>query len=802
MVGKTAPGKDGLSYQIFKGLGDAVLHEILALINTVWEEGTLPAAWKQAVVIPIVKPGKDASKPGSYRPIALTAVLCKIMERMVTDRLVYKLEKQGWFNPVQSGFRRGRSTMDSVICLDSDIKKAMINKEALVAIFLDIEKAYDMLWKEGLAIKLYDAGIRGRLLNWIQDFLKNRRIQVRVGEALSDGTSIDNGTPQGSVISPVLFNIMINDIFQDVGPGFGLSLFADDGAVWKRGRDINHIINKMQAAIDKITDWGSRWGFKISVEKTKYVVFGNKRNKGEKLTMYGQEIERVKEFKLLGVHFDERLTYKRHIDSIVEKCEKVVNVMRCLSGSTWGADQVTQIMIYRAMVRSRIDYGCLCYGTAAKTHQSRLDAVQAKALRVCCGALRTTPIPALQIEMGETPLEMRRPKLAMQYLSKIRGYPGENPAKLVVEDAWEWGGAKGKKESFIYKMNKEMEKLELGVMGMARIVLWPVVPPWLLPTPEIDLSLLEAIKTRDSISCSDMVKGRLGNTWEQHLQIFTDGAKDPKSGKAGFGYIVPSLGISECKRLSEGVSVFTTELLAIIWALKWVEEVKPGQVVICSDSASVLMAMGEGKLGARSDLMVELLVMLFKIEKAGGDIGFLWVPAHVGVEGNEMADRVAKKALTREVDIDLTIGAYECRSIIKRKITSEWQEKWEREKKGRHYFSIQDKVKTQQFYMGADRRQTVTMTRLRLGHCGLAWDLAKMGKHPDGLCETCQKDQTVKHVLMECRRFTEERKTLYAAVAREPTSTVSLKSLLNPVEDQARAVKAVLDFIAATGLQI
>ena len=94
------------------------------------------------------------------------------------------------------------------------------------------------------------------------------------------------------------------------------------------------------------------------------------------LSMYGQAIERVKVFKFLGVHFDERHTWKNHIDSIVDKCEKVVNVMRSLSGSTWGAGQDTQLMIYRAMVRSRLDYGCLSYGTAAKTNLKRLDVVQ------------------------------------------------------------------------------------------------------------------------------------------------------------------------------------------------------------------------------------------------------------------------------------------------------------------------------------------------------------------------------------------------------------------------------------------
>lgn len=91
---------------------------------------------------------------------------------------------------------------------------------------------------------------------------------MRVGGVFSDILWIDNGTPQGSVISPVLFNVMINDMFDDVGRGFGLSLFADDGAIWKRGRNIKFIIKKMQAALDKVVEWAGRWGFKISVEKS------------------------------------------------------------------------------------------------------------------------------------------------------------------------------------------------------------------------------------------------------------------------------------------------------------------------------------------------------------------------------------------------------------------------------------------------------------------------------------------------------------------------------------------------------
>lgn len=155
---------------MFKKFDEAILCEILALINNVWETGELPASWKHAVVVPILKAKKEAKSPGSYRPIALTAVMCKIMERMVTDRLVYKLEKEGRLTNMQNGFRLGRGTMDSVLLLESGVQKALSGKEGVVAVFLDIEKAYDMLWREGLVTKLYDAGIRSRMLNWIKVF--------------------------------------------------------------------------------------------------------------------------------------------------------------------------------------------------------------------------------------------------------------------------------------------------------------------------------------------------------------------------------------------------------------------------------------------------------------------------------------------------------------------------------------------------------------------------------------------------------------------------------------------------------
>ncbi len=291
----STPGQDGISYVMLKKLSDESLNIILEFYNRVWEEGILPKGWKEALIIPIKKPGKEPSNPLNYRPIALTSHLCKLMEKMITDRLMYSMEKNNFFSPYQSGFRRGRGTMDSIIKLDSDIRKALINKETIIAVFFDVEKAYDMLWKEGLLIKLDQIGIGGRIYNWIKEFLIERNIKVKVGEYISREGSIENGTPQGSVISPLLFIIMINDVFATIGENINKSLFADDGALWLRGRNVEYIVNKMQTVLISVEKWSYKWGLTFSVDKTKYIFFTNKRRSIDlKLKLYNKELEQVK----------------------------------------------------------------------------------------------------------------------------------------------------------------------------------------------------------------------------------------------------------------------------------------------------------------------------------------------------------------------------------------------------------------------------------------------------------------------------------------------------------------------------
>ena len=194
----TAEGPDKIHYQFLKRLPSDVLHILLQIFNDIWKTGNFPDIWKETTIIPIPKPGKDYSNPNNYRPIALTSCICKTMERMINDRLVWYLEHNNIISNIQCGFRKKKSTTDHLVRLESFVRDAFLNKQHAVSVFFDLEKAYDTTWKHGILKDLHEAGIKGRMPNFISNFLRNRNFKVRVGSNLSNKYSQEMGVPQGS----------------------------------------------------------------------------------------------------------------------------------------------------------------------------------------------------------------------------------------------------------------------------------------------------------------------------------------------------------------------------------------------------------------------------------------------------------------------------------------------------------------------------------------------------------------------------------------------------------------------------
>ena len=248
-----SPGTDSIPFAFLQNMSTHQQSEFLAFLNYIWNSQQLPHQWKDAVICPILKIGELPTEPKSYRPIALTNCICKLLERIVTKRLQAFLENGRHIAPHQSGFRAGHSTLDNLARLESAARIALIQDDFCIAVFLDISKAFDTVWHHGLLRKLHDMGLTGNLPEFIKSFLSSRSIRVRVGNTLSNSHNIHSSVPQGSVVSPTLFNIMINDMFDQCPQEIQKSLYADDGALWFVHQDLEEGLQVMQEAIDAVT---------------------------------------------------------------------------------------------------------------------------------------------------------------------------------------------------------------------------------------------------------------------------------------------------------------------------------------------------------------------------------------------------------------------------------------------------------------------------------------------------------------------------------------------------------------------
>ncbi|GBN57650.1 putative RNA-directed DNA polymerase from transposon X-element, partial [Araneus ventricosus] len=362
----TSPGPDGITYNMLRHLNTASLSNLLLFFNRIWTEQEYPSQWHEAIVIPILKPGKDSTNPLNYRPIALTSCLCKTLERMVNALLVFELEKQVCISPLQSGFRRGRSTFDNLVLLETQIRNAFVRRNHLVSIFFDIEKAYDRAWRYGILSTVFNFGFRGNLPIFLKNFLSYRTFRVRVGNFYSNHFIQAEGVPQGSVLSVTLFILHLSQILNHLPSSVRGSLYVDDLQISCQGSNMHLIERQLQTAVNKLIAWCDNNGHTISAEKSRCVHFCRKRNMhlDPNIRIRNSLIPVVNEIRFLGVIFDRKLTFLPHVLHLRKKCEKSLNILKVLSKTSWGADRTSLLRIYQAVILSRIDYGCMVYGSA------------------------------------------------------------------------------------------------------------------------------------------------------------------------------------------------------------------------------------------------------------------------------------------------------------------------------------------------------------------------------------------------------------------------------------------------------
>ena len=360
-----APGPDTIPNEVLRlGTTTSLFHHLAKLFTSSIQLGYIPTAWKIATLRMLLKPDRLPS---------LTIA-----------------EHIGFINKHQSGFRRAKSTDDHLFRLSQSIMESFNRGEHVVAAFLDVEKAFDNVWHNGLRHKIFQLDLPTKMTRWLSDFLVGRLIQVNVNNFFSNQINPKAGVPQGSVMSPLLFLIYVNDLPAPHHNQNSLSQFADDTTQW--AFSLNRTLcsktftaKLLQQDLLKLAMWCAKWRNKLNPEKTKVIIFSRSiltRKTELNLKLYGETLKIYPQVKFLGITFDSQLNFKKHFEDILDRCNTRYYRLGLLANKRWGPSPSTLIQIYKQCVRPIFEYGTLSTITTSDSIISKIQRLQNKFIRL------------------------------------------------------------------------------------------------------------------------------------------------------------------------------------------------------------------------------------------------------------------------------------------------------------------------------------------------------------------------------------------------------------------------------------
>lgn len=416
-------GPDGIHPTFIKE-GGAPLNLLLQrLFNTSLQLRKFPLTWKSANVVPLHKKDLKCSI-SNYRPISLLSTVSKIFEKVVFKYIFNHFRDNFILSNFQHGFLPGKSTCTQLLEVFQTFCSAVDMGKEVRVIFLDISKAFDKVWHKGLIFKLKRAGISGNLLEWLIDYLSNRRQRVVINGQHSDWGFIQAGVPQGSVLGPLLFLLFINDITDEVDH-CKIRLFADDTCLFIEVDNREEAVVLINHDLNKIHNWSNEWLITFSPPKTKSLTISNKKDRLANPQIYfaNVPITEVNSHCYLGLNISYDLRWNCHLNLLCEKANSRLNMMRPLK---FKLDRHSLETMYMSFVRPIMDYGITIWGGTYDSNIAKLEQIQIAALRIITGATERSNIVQLYHEVPIPSISLRRDNQMAVMMYKIYTNPNLN----------------------------------------------------------------------------------------------------------------------------------------------------------------------------------------------------------------------------------------------------------------------------------------------------------------------------------------------------------------------------------------
>ena len=414
-----APGPDSVNSFVLKRIAESIAPVLCDLFNRSLNDSIFPAIWKFANVAPIYKKGSK-SDPNNYRPVSMTSILSKVFEKVVLKYLMPYLLDNNLISKHQSGFIPKHSTANQLIEICDDVTNNLKNHLATTIVFADISRAFDKLSPKGLYCKLNQYGLPVKLRKWIYNFLTNRQQRTCVGGIYSDWRELKGGVAQGSVMGPIAFLLMINDLPDSILNK--THIFADDTSILFSHSpriDITDIIN---SDLDRLQHWAETWKLELNPSKTKFMTISfSKDSVIPRPVSKGQLIEHVSCHKHLGVYLNDDMNWQDHLDHVTAQASKRIGVLRSLK---FRLSRTSLRTIYISHIRSKLEYCDVVWDGLCDGGQSMaLEKLQRDAIRIFTGLTLFCKSEYLYLESGLDTLKERRKQHRLVLLYKILHEP-------------------------------------------------------------------------------------------------------------------------------------------------------------------------------------------------------------------------------------------------------------------------------------------------------------------------------------------------------------------------------------------
>ena len=394
-------GGDGIVSELLKYGGVGMVKMLGKLYALIWKEECVPMKWREGLIVSLFKKG-DKEDPGNYRGITLLSVVGKVFCKILNDRLVQYLDKSSKIHEGQAGFRAGRCCIDNIFTLNELIQGRLKEGKKTFSFFLDIQKAYDSVWRNGLWLKLWNMRVKGKMWRVIKTMYNSSRSAVLLEGEKSSTFSVEQGVAQGCSLSPILFSVFISDLLEEIdraqigiqlksGNKVGGLLFADDFV------GITESSENLQQLIDIIYGFCSKWRLHANVNKSAVLVFGKDKVKG-KWNWGDHVLPIVSNYTYLGVDFSYNGAWDTHIKKLIKKGKQKVNQLNSIISNRY-INLSARRMLLLSVLRPSLENGSEVW-EGNKSQAASLESIMLGGAKRVLGCSSKTSNEAIWGDMG------------------------------------------------------------------------------------------------------------------------------------------------------------------------------------------------------------------------------------------------------------------------------------------------------------------------------------------------------------------------------------------------------------------